>query len=424
MPVLWVGLFGSQCYTGFMVENLLAQALSLWWETETSFPDLGRTYSPAEQSVREERLARVLDFLIAELKQPPHNKSERDAAEARITRVLTDFAKSTLELQDRHLDVLLRRGLIESARELAHRARQFDSHISGDDIFQASRNAWTMHGVQMMLGLPARVTPSVFAYSMLYPYTDNYLDNPSIPADIKFSFNERFGQRLRGEHTVPVNEQERIIGDLIARIESQYDRSRYPQVYESLLAILRAQGNSIRLLHRNASPYEIDVLKICLEKGGTSVLADGYLVAGSLAPSQAQFLFLFGAFLQLGDDLQDVQVDRRNGLMTVFSQTAGRWPLDTLTNRVFHIGERMVESLNCFDAPGIQPLKELIQMSAVQLIVLAAGQASDLYSSPYIRELETHSPFRFAFLRHEGKNLARHRVELTKLVEAFAASYD
>ena len=32
-----------------------------------------------------------------------------------------------------------------------------------------------------LLGLPVEVTPAVFAYSMLYPYTDNYLDDPAIP---------------------------------------------------------------------------------------------------------------------------------------------------------------------------------------------------------------------------------------------------
>jgi len=52
--------------------------------------------------------------------------------------------------------------------------------MSTGDIFQASRNAWTTNGLQIILGMPARLTPAIFGYSMLYPCTDNYLDHPGV----------------------------------------------------------------------------------------------------------------------------------------------------------------------------------------------------------------------------------------------------
>ena len=70
----------------------------------------------------------------------------------------------------------------------------------------------------------------------------------------------------------------------------------------TISAEMRAQCRSLELLHRTASPYEVDVLGISLEKGGTSVLADGYLVAGSLTRPQAELAFGFGAYLQIVDD--------------------------------------------------------------------------------------------------------------------------
>ena len=97
---------------------------------------------------------------------------------------------------------------------------------------------------------------------------------------------------------------------------------RPPQVYESLYAIHAAQARSVRLMRRDEPPYGVDVLGIAIEKGGASVLADGYLVAGSLTLPQARLLFGLGALLQLGDDLQDVEDDRAKGLATIFSQTA------------------------------------------------------------------------------------------------------
>jgi hypothetical protein len=69
---------------------------------------------------------------------------------------------------------------------------------------------------------------------------------------------------------------------------------------------------------------EIDVLAIGLEKGGTSILADGYLVGNTLSSAPAAFLFGWGAFLQLADDLQDVRLDGQAGLFDHFFQTAGR----------------------------------------------------------------------------------------------------
>lgn len=36
-----------------------------------------------------------------------------------------------------------------------------------------------------------RLTPSVAAYRLLCPYTDNYLDNPGVAPACKRSFNRR-----------------------------------------------------------------------------------------------------------------------------------------------------------------------------------------------------------------------------------------
>ena len=104
----------------------------------------------------------------------------------------------------------------------------------------------------------------------------------------KLAFNHRFQRRLQGEDVRPANAYEATISQLVGMIESQWDRARYPQVYESLLAIHAAQARSLGLVAPGASPYELDVLGISFEKGGTSVLADGYLVAGWLTPEQAR----------------------------------------------------------------------------------------------------------------------------------------
>ncbi len=400
-----------------LTRELIDQFTSLWWEGDASFPDLGRSYSHKEHVEREGELRELVGKLLVELEAPPETPVEREQAQTRVGEAGRHFARFALDLEDSHLDMLIPGGFSREARTFSRLAREFDPQISTADVLQANRNVWTMNGIQRMLGLQIEVTPSVFAYSLLYPYTDNYLDDPLIPEETKVSFNERIGRRLRGEAVAPANAQEERMWDLIGRIESQYDRSSHPRIFESLLAIQQAQEQSVRLLRRGASPYEVDVLGISLEKGGASVLADGYLVAGSLSRPHAELFFGLGALLQLADDLQDVKEDRKGGLLTVFSQTAPRWPLDGLTNRAFSFRTKVMDCLHAITVPDAQPLVDLMRKSSLHLIMDSASQARHLYSRNYIKDLEAHSPFRFSVLQRERRRLERQRARFLRLVD-------
>jgi hypothetical protein len=403
-----------------LIQELAQQFTALWWKSDDHAPSLGPTYTARQQSAQEAHLKQYLDTLTATLKRSLRAPAERQAAQERILAASETFGRSALGLQKPQRDVILSPGFSSLAHEFIREARRFDPAISAYDVFQAGRNAWVMGGLQLLLGQPLRLTPAMFAYSMLYPYSDNYLDDPAVPPATKLAFQERFTRRLTGERITPANAHERDIYKLVGMIEGQYQRSRYPLVYESLLGIHRAQGKSLSLLRQDAAPYEVDVLGISIAKGGASVLADAYLVSGELGPAQGEFAFGWGTLLQLMDDLQDVEQDRRNGRLTVFSQSARRWPLDALTNRLLHFGERALERLDCFDAPGLEPLKELMHRSAVLLIIDAVGQAGQLYSKPYRRALQMYSPFCFSALKKQRKKLARQRALLSRAFDALA----
>ena len=402
------------------VRQFVLRFADLWWNNDHLAFDYGPVYSLPEQRASEAELNKFQDAVAAEAKQAPHCAQERQATQERILAAFRTFARVSLGFGEGHLDALLDRGLPQVGALFAQTAKRFDPDISGADIFQAMRNVWTMNCLQMLLGLPIELTPSVFAYSMLYPYTDNYLDDPRVSEAAKVEFNERFGRRLAGEDVPPANVQERKIDQMLGLIEGQYRRTQYPQVFDSLLAIHNAQCKSVYLLRRHASPYEVDVLGISLEKGGASVLADGYLVAGALSEEQAEYMFGWGAFVQFGDDLQDVEGDAKDGLSTVFSQTAGRWPLEAVTERTFHFGQGVMGGLGCFQAPGAEPVKQLMRRATSGLVTEAAGAVGHLYTPDYIQNLEQHSPYRFSFLKERRKQMAGQSMAITKLVEAFA----
>jgi hypothetical protein len=398
------------------VPALLGEFSKLWWDGDSSFPDLGRVVTPAGQRQNERRLARIVDQVLAEIKHPPQDPAGRNASEQRLAAAGREFVKATIGLDNTHLDALQHGGFIECGREFARRVHEFDSTVSREDTFQASRNVWTMNGVQRMLGLPVRMTPSVFAYSLLYPYTDNALDRLDVSEEAKLHANDRFGRRLAGEEVPAKTVDEEKLFRLLEEIEGEYPRDAAPHVYESLYAIHAAQARSVRLLRRDEPPYGVDVLGIALEKGGASVLADGYLVAGSLTLPQARLLFGLGALLQLGDDLQDVEEDRAKGLSTIFSQTARRWPLDRLTNRLFHFRAGVLEHLACLDAPEAMPLADLMRTATLHLILDAAGSAPRLYTTAYIKALEAHSPFRFRELTRQRRRLDRRQTSALALL--------
>jgi len=408
------------------IDQLAAESIALWQGDESCLPPLGRRFTPAQQSHKESLLDQFLSSLESELLGAPRTRSDRARVHARISTAFSQFARSALELDDRHLALLLDQGFPAVGTRLGRLARRFDPDVGTAEILQACRNAWAACGLQALFGLRMSVTPAIFAYSMLYPYSDNYLDDAAVSREHKLSFSARFRRRLAGESLPASNGREETIWKLVSLIESGYARAEYPEVYASLLAIHRSQEESIRLFQRD--PGENDpgdnaldeVLAVVFAKGGASVLADAYLAAGRLTDAEAGFAFDWGVLLQLGDDLQDVREDSGNGLRTVFSSAAASGPLDALTNRTFHFALEVMTRMEALTGAP-EALKDLLRRSSISLVVRAAGALRELYSDAYIAELETYSPFRFAFLGSRREKLARHKGRLAMLFEAFLA---
>ncbi len=406
-----------------LVQNLTDHFNRLWWEADSTMPPLGRSYTTREQYERERFMQASIDELAALAKKdPPQTVHEKLALRHQADKGCVGLAQALFNLEDRHIRTIRSSGFIEAAQVFTREARAFDKTLSANDIFQASRNAWSMNLLQKLMGLPVEVTPSVLAYSLLYPYTDNYLDDPSVPEGTKQAFNQRFYRRLSGEAIQPVNAQEEIINALVEMIEGQFERTLFPRIYESLLAIHTAQNKSLKLLRQDASPYVVDVLGICFEKGGTSVLADGYLVAGSLTSEQMETDYYYGTFTQLVDDLEDVGQDLRDGLMTIFSETALHWQLDQVTNRTLNFGARFLRLLESRNPPEMAPMQEVFNLSIQPLLMMSAGLNRAYYSPAYIANLEAHFPVRFAFLRKQKKWLERQKFSPLGLIEALVTA--
>jgi hypothetical protein len=67
-----------------------------------------------------------------------------------------------------------------------------------------------------------------------------------------------------------------------------------------------------------------------------------------------------------------------------------------------------------------EPVKGWIQSGATSILIETASRAERFYTPAYLRELETHSPFRFSFLNKQRKDFARRNGSVVKLIETFA----
>jgi hypothetical protein len=251
------------------------------------------------------------------------------------------------------------------------------------------------------------LTDPLFAYSLLYPYTDNYLDDPDIPAGAKQALDDRLRQWLGGRPVPPHSARERDILRLVEVIHRAYPASAYPDVHDSLRAIHRAQVGS---LAQQSSPRLRDqtaLLQISVEKGGTSVLTDGYLVAGRLSHPEAEFLFGYGVVLQLLDDLQDIRRDLRAGHATLFTKAAASGWLDGPANRLLEFLRRVLRSSDRFAAERFEALKELLERSCRLLLLHAVAASPEFFTGAYSRQLEASSPFRFRFIRERRATLEK-----------------
>jgi hypothetical protein len=348
----------------------------------------------------------------------PRTRAARLERQNRIVASFARFSATALDLDEKTIK-LLTDDFLPVGTRLARWARQFDPSLGMADIIQACRNAWTACGLQPLLGERVGITPSILGYSLLYPYSDNYLDREDISAEAKLHFSERFRNRLLGEKLSAQDDREAALWALVRLIEDQYPRARYPQVFECLLAIHRAQEESIAQLRSCNHFLDTEVLRMSCAKGGSSVLADACLAHGGLSAEESRFSFEWGVLLQLGDDLQDVREDMRRGSVTLFSRAAllGR-PLDGLVIQLLNFSEQVGDRMDQLPN-GTGMLKKLLRMSWQSLIIGAVANSHEYFSPGFLDEAERWSPFRFEFLRTRNKRLTSRQGLYALLFEAF-----
>ena len=378
--------------------------LRLWEGSPALFPTFLRPFSVTEQTVKEREVEDAIQSALRR-KAEFRTLSEDDKAslKSRIRGAIVRQLSTAGEPGNKKFLEECER----TAEDFVREAHEFDPALSDDDVHQALRNQWVFNSFQQLLGTPLTLTPSSFAYSLLYPYTDNILDRNHRGTTEVVEFLDWITSRLGGELLPSRDPQTIPVGRLIAKVENEFSRSQFPDVFGGLLAIHTAQQKSLTLLSPIKPIPWSTVLDISFEKGGTSVLADGYLIRGVMSEEQASGSFAYGVALQLIDDLQDIKEDMAAHHSSMFTLEAMVRPLDSMTNQLLHyVHSSVVPLLSRLhgDAPRFAAL---IEQSCVYLILEAVARNGSFYSPGYLVRIEPFMPLRMAYLADAREKVAK-----------------
>lgn len=230
----------------------------------------------------------------------------------------------------------------EVSKQFLRDARSFDQNLQVEDMVQAIRNVWIIIILAKIFHKEFYYHKAIFAYSMLYPYTDNLLDDPTCKHEKKKMFNQWLYKRINGECDHYYEPYQRRVHMLITMIEEQYPRDSYNEVYTSLLLI--QQGQEASLMQYDTVDQKT-LLHLSIAKGGASVVADGILIDGKMEDIQYQFCVYFGFLLQIADDIQDVQEDSLNGYHTLANVIKSKQAGKNLCEKYFSYGKEIMQKI-------------------------------------------------------------------------------
>lgn len=394
------------------VSNYIDHFIKIWENSSSQFPVFNRFYDEAEKLEREKNFEQIQEKMKAFQSRSAVRKLRNSNPESKFFPVFKSFLHDIFDFEQAHLEIILSEEFRNVSKDFFYQAREFAPELSPENIYQGLRNVWIMNGLQLMMNIPVKITPSVFAYSMIYPYSDNLLDDPNISDSEKQEFSIRFNKRLHGENVTPLNHTESQLFQLVGMFEEQYNRFQFPEVYESLYAIQKGQTDSLKLL-KQSGLTETEIRRVCFEKGGTSVLADGYLVAGKLSPNQEQALIGYGIYLQLLDDIQDIKEDA-TALTNTMCTSLKKSDLDEFVNRTIHFGRTALEEMKCFEAPNVDVFLNLMNRSIETMIIESIGLNETGFTENYLVEIEKSSPLHFDFIRRKKSESKSQRFAMFK----------
>lgn len=289
----------------------------------------------------------------------------------------------------------------QETKHFVEQVRAFDQTLNQEQIWQALRNYFIYAMLVDMQGEEQNAGKPILAYSLLYPYTDNYIDDKRITGQEKERYNRMIASKLRGESVLPQNPLEEKTCRLLDVIWEAYEGTKRQKVASILLQLLEAQNCSIK--QQKEKITEEEILDISIWKGSASVLADYLFSTEHWMERDEKFYLKFGFMLQLVDDLQDIEEDQKTGSRTLMTKAAEQNRLEQRVNRLLWFSWKEILEFE----PRNPELKGFVLKHCVAAALFAAAMNSQFFSKEYLKALEPYLPFSLEFFKKFKKNRNR-----------------
>ncbi len=289
----------------------------------------------------------------------------------------------------------------EEIMNFLRHVRKFAPELSFDEIGQALRNYIVYAMFKNIHEIKNDFSMAGFGYSMLYPFTDNYIDSRTYSAEEKAEYNKIIRDKIVGREVHPRTIHQKKTCDLLQAIESEYPRESNTTVFTLLLMMLEAQEESLRQQNKGVPLSEEERLAISLYKGGISVLIDRFLVRKELTKEEVILYLGLGFFLQLADDLQDIRTDDEEGWQTLLTLDKGPANEEKYINKLLHFIHNI---MGAYQAENNR-FKDFVLSNCYQLIFTSVIGSKEFFSPDYINWIEKYLPVTYQFFEDMKKGL-------------------
>lgn len=382
------------------------QIIPKWHSMPDTFPEFLQTFSKEEKYANEIFIDKIIPEIHKMLPVITQNPS-REQIENMKQKLHEILEKENILHIREHISKELFEEFEENTECFMERARAFDETLSIENIWQAMRNYLIYAIIVNLQDEHQNCRDTILGYSLLYPYTDNYIDEFHRKNTDKNFYNDLIRKTLLGEDIIPKNDYEEKTKTLLRLVLNHYsnDISKQKEASHLLLLMLEAQEKSILQIHhfgiKKLSAEEI--LRISTYKGGLSVLLD-YMFGidfdvTCISPEELIFYLSFGLILQLADDLQDITEDKKKHSQTLMTICHHKKRLEATVNQLLHFTQTCIT-----DFSPKNPQLHTFMLQNCQLMLLSAvAQNTKYFSKSYLEKIEPHLPFSISYMEHLQK---------------------
>ena len=382
--------------------HYLNQIKKQWKQASNTLPDFLVEITSAKKTENEAYIRSTMEKFQKQLSKCPRISIRRKHWKKELQKLINQVLnQETVIGIHRVMDRDTLSSYQSELEEFLCNVRRFSPELGLEEIGQAIRNYIVYLMFKEIHLTKTGFSMAAFGYSMLYPFTDNYIDNKACTEKDKEAYNHMIQQRLEGKPVQPSTVHQQKTCDLLQAIESEYPREQEETVYHLLLMMLDAQKESLRQQQSDLFLSKEQRLDISLYKGGISVLIDRYFVNENLSEEDIFFYLGIGFFLQLADDLQDIHEDIGQGYQTLFTLEPEPLREEMLVNKLIHF---ITDLMNSYQAKN-NDFKDLVLYHCFQLIYLSVAGSSQYFSKEYLTIMERFLPVTQSFYYEFKKTL-------------------